>query len=76
MGEMMRQFCRQQNGWAHFNVKRRGKVKEIHVAPMDGFGNFPKPHTFGARCFCHPADAMDEEGIPVFVHEHPMTEAR
>jgi hypothetical protein len=51
-------------------------MKQIDVAPSDGYGRLPYPHTFGARCFCHPANTMDRENIPVFVHEHPLTEER
>jgi hypothetical protein len=72
----MRQFCRTQNYWTNWNSKVRGRVKQIDVAPSDGFGKLPCPHILGKRCFCHPAFIVSKEGIPIYVHEHPLTEMK
>jgi hypothetical protein len=69
--------CRTENAWHLWKSKGiYGRGKQINIAPSDGYGELPLPHILGPRCFCHPANTVNEEGIPVFVHEHPLTEAR
>jgi hypothetical protein len=72
----MTRMCRSHNvGWVCFTVKRHGRVKEVHVAPVNMNAEPMPPHEITAQCVCHPKVEINENGGRTYTHDNPMTEA-